>query len=124
MKHTGKVLTKSPIQVCIHFVNIFYNKYKFRSEKMPENGISEKKRTYINLGEEMEEKQQLEEQHRAVMDKFKYKRRQIRELQDDLQTMSHTLDNLCRDEDAYVQMIDEKQNKILQVLIFDTFLLY
>ena len=64
----------------------------------------------------MEEKQQLEEQHRAVMDKFKYKRRQIRELQDDLQTMSHTLDNLCRDEDAYVEMIDGKQNKILQVL--------
>ena len=68
-------------------------------------------------GEEMEEKQQLEEQHRAVMDKFKYKRRQIRELQDDLQTMSHTLDNLCRDEDVYVQMIEEKQNKILQVFM-------
>ena len=63
----------------------------------------------------MEEKQQLEEQHRAVMDKFKYKRRQIRELQDDLQTMSHTLDNLCRDEDTYVEVIEEKQNKILQV---------
>lgn len=33
----------------------------------------------------MEEKQQLEEQMRAVMDKYKYKRRQIRELQEDLQ---------------------------------------
>ncbi len=65
----------------------------------------------------MEEKQQLEEQHRAVMDKFKYKRRQIRELQDDLQTMSHTLDNLTQDEDSYVEMIDEKQNKILQVFL-------
>ena len=32
----------------------------------------------------MEEKQQLEEQMRAVMDKYKYKRRQIRELQEDL----------------------------------------
>ncbi len=60
-------------------------------------------------GDEMEEKQQLEEQLRAVMDKFKYKRRQIRELQDDLQTMGHTLDNLSRDEDAYVEMIQEKQ---------------
>ena len=29
--------------------------------------------------------------------------------------MSHTLDNLTRDEDAYVEMIDEKQNKILQL---------
>ena len=60
-------------------------------------------------GEEMDEKQQLEEQYRAVMDKFKYKRRQIRELQDDLQTMSHTLDKLTRDEDAYVEMIEDKQ---------------
>ena len=51
-------------------------------------------------GEEMEDKQQVEEQLRAVMDKYKYKRRQIRELQEDLQTMGHTLDNLARDEDA------------------------
>ncbi len=63
----------------------------------------------------MEEKQQLEEQHRAVMDKYKYKRRQIRELQEDLQTMSHTLDNLCRDDEAYKEMIDEKQCKVMQV---------
>lgn len=35
----------------------------------------------------MEEKQQLEEQMRAVMDKFKYKRRQIRELQEDLKVL-------------------------------------
>ena len=51
-------------------------------------------------GDDMEEKEQLEEQMRAVMDKYKYKRRQIRELQEDLQTMSHTLDNLSRDEEA------------------------
>ena len=29
--------------------------------------------------------------------------------------MGHTLDNLGRDEDAYVEMIQEKQNKILQL---------
>lgn len=63
----------------------------------------------------MEEKQQLDEQMRAVMDKYKYKRRQIRELQEDLQTMSHTLDNLSRDEGAYQEMFEEKQNKILQL---------
>ena len=57
----------------------------------------------------MEEKQQLDEQMRAVMDKYKYKRRQMRELQEDLQTMSNTLDNLKRDEDAYVEMVDEKR---------------
>lgn len=57
----------------------------------------------------MEEKQQLDEQMRAVMDKYKYKRRQIRELQEDLQTMSNTLENLKRDEDAYCEMTDEKK---------------
>ena len=36
-------------------------------------------------GEDMEERQQLDEQLRAVMDKYKYKRRQMRELQEDLQ---------------------------------------
>lgn len=61
------------------------------------------------VGDEMEEKGQLEEQMRAVMDKFKYKRRQIRELQEDLQTMSNTLDNLNRDEEAYDEMISEKE---------------
>jgi len=60
-------------------------------------------------GDEMEEKQQLDEQMRAVMDKYKYKRRQIRELQEDLHTMSNTLDNLSRDEDAYVEMVEEKK---------------
>lgn len=59
----------------------------------------------------MEEKQQLEEQMRAVMDKYKYKRRQIRELQEDLQTMSNTLDNLSRDEDAYSETVNEKKVK-------------
>lgn len=65
--------------------------------------------------DDMEEKQQLDEQMHAVMDKYKYKRRQIRELQEDLQTMSHTLDNLSRDEGAYQEMFEEKQNKILQL---------
>ena len=68
--------------------------------------------TLLCLGDEMEEKQQLDEQMRAVMDKYKYKRRQIRELQEDLQTMSNTLDNLQRDEDAYVEMVEEKRVSI------------
>ncbi|XP_064615155.1 coiled-coil domain-containing protein 39-like [Liolophura sinensis] len=69
-----------------------------------------------DTSDEMEEKQQLEEQLRAVMDKYKYKRRQIRELQEDLQTMSSTLDNLTRDEDAYVELIEEKKSKVNQLM--------
>jgi len=83
------------------------------------NGRNEQYRKSFNkitdASDEMDEKHQLDEQMRAVMDKYKYKRRQIRELQDDLHTMSSTLDNLSRDEDAYVGMIEEKKNKILQL---------
>lgn len=83
------------------------------------NGRNEQYRKSFNKitdsSDEMDEKRQLDEQMRAVMDKFKYKRRQIRELQDDLHTMSSTLDNLNRDEGAYVGMIEEKKNKLLQV---------
>lgn len=83
------------------------------------NGRNETYRKSFNkvteTSDEMEDKEQLEEQLRAVMDKYKYKRRQIRELQEDLQTMSNTLDNLSRDEDAYVELIEEKQNKIIQL---------
>ena len=65
--------------------------------------------SYVTPGEEYEEKQRLEEQLRAAMDKYKYKRRQIRELQEDLQTMSNTMLNLTRDEEAYQEMIEEKE---------------
>ena len=64
---------------------------------------------WFAAGEEFEEKQRLEEQLRAAMDKYKYKRRQIRELQDDLQTMSSTMENLGRDDRAYRDMIQEKE---------------
>ena len=49
-------------------------------------------------GDEAEERDQLEEQMRAVMDKYKYKRRQNRELSEDLQVWpSHfNGDMLCR----------------------------
>ncbi|GFO22705.1 coiled-coil domain-containing protein 39 [Plakobranchus ocellatus] len=83
------------------------------------NGRNEQYRKSFNKitesSDEMDEKRQLDEQMRAVMDKFKYKRRQIRELQDDLHTMSSTLDNLNRDEGAYVGMIEDKKNKLLQL---------
>ncbi|KAF6040654.1 CCDC39 [Bugula neritina] len=68
-----------------------------------------------DTSEEMEEKAQLEEQLRAVMDKYKYKRRQIRELQEDLQTMGRTMDNLERDDAAYTDLLEEKKNKVLQI---------
>ncbi|XP_071508551.1 coiled-coil domain-containing protein 39-like [Diadema antillarum] len=83
------------------------------------NGRNEQYRKSFNrvteTSEEFEEKQRLEEQLRAAMDKYKYKRRQIRELQDDLQTMGSTMENLGRDERAYEDMIQEKENKKQQL---------
>lgn len=63
------------------------------------------------MSEEFDEKQRLEDQMRAVMDKYKYKRRQIRELQEDLGSMQNTLGNLTADEQALVEVISEKRVK-------------
>ncbi|XP_038050649.1 coiled-coil domain-containing protein 39-like [Patiria miniata] len=84
------------------------------------NGRNETYRKSFNRvtesSEEFEEKQRLDEQLRAAMDKYKYKRRQIRELQDDLQTMSNTMENLLRDQKAYEEMVEEKENKQHQMI--------
>lgn len=41
--------------------------------------------TNLTLGEEYEEKMQLEEQKKAAEEKYRYKRRQIKEIQEDMQ---------------------------------------
>ncbi|KAJ7376952.1 Coiled-coil domain-containing protein 39, partial [Desmophyllum pertusum] len=79
------------------------------------NGRNETYRKSFNkvdeMSEEFDEKQRMEDQMRAVMDKYKYKRRQIRELQEDLGSMQSTLDNLTADEQGLVEVITEKQAK-------------
>ena len=57
-------------------------------------------------GEDLEEERTLEEQRRAVMDKYKYKRRQVRELQEDLDAMSRTYDNLSAEEATITGQVD------------------
>jgi len=61
--------------------------------------------------EEAEQRHQLEEQLRAVMDKYKYKRRQIKELQEDVKTMSGTMDQLQRDEQIEVEKVEEFKSR-------------
>lgn len=79
------------------------------------NGRNETYRKSFNkvdeMSEEFDEKQRLEDHMRAVMDKYKYKRRQIRELQEDLGSMQVTLENLTADEQGLVEVIAEKQAK-------------
>lgn len=80
------------------------------------NGRNETYRKSFNkvneTSDEFDQKNQLEEQMRAVMDKYKYKRRQIRELQEDLGAMQNTFDKLQTDEQGLVEVIDEKQSKV------------
>uniref|UniRef100_UPI00398E6C2F coiled-coil domain-containing protein 39 isoform X2 n=1 Tax=Pristiophorus japonicus TaxID=55135 RepID=UPI00398E6C2F len=66
--------------------------------------------------EEYEDKLKLEEQKRSVNEKYRYKRRQIRELQEDIQSMRNTFDNLLREESALHVMADEKQDKTIHLL--------
>ena len=49
-------------------------------------------------------------------DKCKHKRKQIGELQEDLQTMSNAMENLNGDESAYTEMIEEKEVIIISQL--------
>ena len=61
----------------------------------------------INVGEEVTELDSLEGQLRMVMDKFRRKRKLIKELQQDLQTMSNTLQSLNTDSSNYRSKLEE-----------------
>ncbi|XP_038672262.1 coiled-coil domain-containing protein 39 [Scyliorhinus canicula] len=65
--------------------------------------------------EEFENKRQLEEQKKAIDEKYRYKRRQIRELQEDIQSMTNTSDNLLKEESALDVIAEEQQDKIMHL---------
>ncbi|XP_030072653.1 coiled-coil domain-containing protein 39 [Microcaecilia unicolor] len=65
--------------------------------------------------EEYVEKLQLEEQKRAAEEKYRYKRRQIKELQEDTQSLKNTLENMLKEEVAYHGKTDEKLAQIIQL---------
>ncbi|KAM4771742.1 coiled-coil domain-containing protein 39 [Rhinophrynus dorsalis] len=62
--------------------------------------------------EEYEEKLQLEERRKAAEEMYRYKRRQIRELQADMQIMENTFESILKEEAAYQQ----KANEMLSVV--------
>ena len=45
---------------------------------------------------------------RVVMDKYKYKRRQIKELKEDMEAMQATSDNLSQEEQRLAELLEEK----------------
>ncbi|XP_024247758.1 coiled-coil domain-containing protein 39 [Oncorhynchus tshawytscha] len=65
--------------------------------------------------EEYQEKLKLDEQKRAAEEKYKYKRRQIRELQEDIQGMNNTLDNLLQEEAIQNVRTEETQSHIMSL---------
>ncbi|XP_065496371.1 coiled-coil domain-containing protein 39 [Caloenas nicobarica] len=65
--------------------------------------------------EEYEEKLKLEEEKRAVDEKYRYKRRQIKEIQENLQSMEKNFDTLLKQEAFFQEQKKEKQALVLQL---------
>uniref|UniRef100_A0A671LWF0 Coiled-coil domain-containing protein 39 n=1 Tax=Sinocyclocheilus anshuiensis TaxID=1608454 RepID=A0A671LWF0_9TELE len=62
-----------------------------------------------------QEKLKLEEQRRAAEEKYKYKKRQIRELQEDIESMSRTLDGLLQEEAVQNETTGRTQAHVLSL---------
>ncbi|XP_043110371.1 coiled-coil domain-containing protein 39 [Puntigrus tetrazona] len=62
-----------------------------------------------------QEKLKLEEQRRAAEEKYKYKKRQIRELQEDIESMSHTLEGLLHEEAVQNESVERSQAHVLSL---------
>ncbi|KAI1882832.1 hypothetical protein AGOR_G00238970 [Albula goreensis] len=65
--------------------------------------------------EEYQKKMKLEDQKRAVDEKYLYKRRQIRELQEGIQGMTDELDNLLKEEAMQLRKMDEAESQVLSL---------
>ncbi|NXS99050.1 CCD39 protein, partial [Jacana jacana] len=65
--------------------------------------------------EEYEEKLKLEEEKKAADEKYRYKRRQIKELQENLQSMEKSFDAMLKQEALFREQNKEKQALILQL---------
>ncbi|XP_038603113.1 coiled-coil domain-containing protein 39 [Tachyglossus aculeatus] len=67
------------------------------------------------FSEEYEQKLQLEEQKRAADEKYRYKRRKIKELQEDIQSMENTLEIITKETNACRETLREKQAYSIQL---------
>ncbi|KAM9127088.1 coiled-coil domain-containing protein 39 [Pangshura tecta] len=72
-------------------------------------------KTVTETSEEYKEKLQLEEEKRAADEKYRYKRRQTKELQEDLQSMENTLEIMIKEEAVYQEKTNQKQAQVLQL---------
>ncbi|XP_069812055.1 coiled-coil domain-containing protein 39-like, partial [Dendropsophus ebraccatus] len=83
------------------------------------NGCNNSYRKSFNkvteTSEEYEEKNQLEEQKKAAEEKYRYKRRQIKEIQEDIQIMKNTFDSMMKEETSYQEKVNEMLPCITQL---------
>ena len=68
----------------------------------------------LSTGESMMQKDELEQQLRSLADTYKYKRKQYKQLQEDLHNMEDAYNSLNKDERTYEAYIAEKTNKVIQ----------
>ncbi|KAM4605003.1 coiled-coil domain-containing protein 39 [Polymixia lowei] len=87
----------------VQFVNNCNSTYRKSLNKVTESSA------------EYQEKLKLEEQKRAAEEKYKYKKRQIRELQEDMQGMNNTLDGLLQEEQVQKTQTEETESHIVQL---------
>ncbi|NXN34453.1 CCD39 protein, partial [Nycticryphes semicollaris] len=72
-------------------------------------------REITETSEEYEEKLKLEEEKKAADEKYRYKRRQIKELQENLQSMEKSFETMLKQEALFQQQNKEKQALVLQL---------
>lgn len=65
--------------------------------------------------EEMAEKHLVEEKHRAVQEEIRHKRRQVREIEQDIQTMETTLENKIKENETLEEIMVNKKKQLQSV---------
>ncbi len=75
------------------------------------------KQSYSKAGDQSEnviQKEELEQQLRSLSDTYKHKRRQMKQLLEDVQNMEDAYNSMNNDERNYEELIQDKFNKIVQ----------
>ena len=69
---------------------------------------------WIYSGESMLQKEELDQQLRSLSDTYKHKRKQMKQLLEDVQNMEDAYNSMNNDERNYEELIQDKFNKIKQ----------